>query len=381
MNKKYFYIKDEKRKRHIESIRENCVQCNLCVKNCPMLEQFGGNPKKIFDNIITNGSFEAILPYSCTICGKCKEVCPKDLDMPKAFMDLRLETVEQNNGATPLKGHNSIHMHQKWSFSKVFTKYVGDKNRKTNKVERVFFPGCTLSSYSPELVLKTYEYLKEKLPGTSMLLECCGKPTESLGEQDKFNKLFMNVEKHIKNTGAVEVITACQNCYMIMKKYGKEIKVKSLWSVLQEIGLPKNAVNKGIDSEVKFSIHDSCVTRYEEEIQNSIRWIMKELGYEVLEGNNIRSKTNCCGTGGMIHAVNFKVSNAMMREAAKKIGQDYIVTYCAGCREAMIKGGAKSLHILDLIFKDTIATKDKVIKINSPLKSWSNRLKTKKIIK
>ncbi len=96
-----------------------------------------------------------------------------------------------------------------------------------------------------------------------MILECCGKPTETLGEEEKFNKLFSNVEKHIRDTGAVEVITACQNCYMIMKNYSKYIKVKSLWTVLEEIGLPENVVNKGTHSKVKFSIHDSCATRYE----------------------------------------------------------------------------------------------------------------------
>lgn len=214
-----------------------------------------------------------------------------------------------------------------------------------------------------------------------MILECCGKPTETLGEEEKFNKLFSSVEKHIRDTGAVEVITACQNCYMIMKNYSKYIKVKSLWTVLEEIGLPENVVNKGAHSKVKFSIHDSCATRYEKEIQSSIRWIMKELGYEILEGDNTKNRTNCCGTGGMIHAVNSKVSNAMMREAAKNIGQDYIITYCAGCRESMIKGGAKSLHILDLIFGEKIVNQHKDIKITSPLKSWSNRLKTKRMIK
>lgn len=381
MDKKYFKIKKEETKVYIECIKKDCIECNLCVKNCYMLKQFGGNPRKIFSSILKKNTFEAILPYSCSICEKCKEVCPKKLNIGKAFMDLRVEVLEQNNGKTSLKGHNAINMHQKLGFSKIFTKYVEDKNKETNKVERVFFPGCTLSSYSPELVLKTYNYLKKELPGTSMLLECCGKPTETLGQQEKFRELFSRVENRINNTGAIEVITACQNCYMIMKNYGTKIKVKSLWTVLKEIGIPQGFINKGKNSETKFSIHDSCATRYEKEIQESIRWIMGQLDYKVLETNNINKMTNCCGTGGMIHAINSKVSKAMMKEAAKNIGQDYIVTYCAGCRESMIKGGAKSIHILDLIFGEKIVNKDKCVKINSPLKSWSNRLKTKIIIK
>ncbi|MCS4455830.1 hypothetical protein JTT00_16835 [Clostridium botulinum] len=46
MDKKSFYIKNGKRKKHIKDIKEKCIECDLCVKNCSMLKEFGGNPKK-----------------------------------------------------------------------------------------------------------------------------------------------------------------------------------------------------------------------------------------------------------------------------------------------------------------------------------------------
>ncbi len=39
MDRKDFYIKDEKRKEHIKSIKEKCIECDLCVKNCSMLKE------------------------------------------------------------------------------------------------------------------------------------------------------------------------------------------------------------------------------------------------------------------------------------------------------------------------------------------------------
>ncbi|MCS4467793.1 hypothetical protein JTS96_01495 [Clostridium botulinum] len=34
------------KKKHIKDIKEKCIECDLCVKNCSMLKEFGGNPKK-----------------------------------------------------------------------------------------------------------------------------------------------------------------------------------------------------------------------------------------------------------------------------------------------------------------------------------------------
>ncbi|WP_050607056.1 (Fe-S)-binding protein [Clostridium niameyense] len=379
MKNKSFLINNKVTKEKMEYIINNCIECNLCVKNCEMLKYFKGNPKRIFTSILEEGKVNPILPYSCTLCKKCTEVCPKNLKTEEVFMDMRCDIARENNGQSPLKGHNAIHIHQKWGFSKLFTKYV--KNQDITKVKRIFFPGCNVAAYSPELVIKTYEHLKNNLDGTAILLECCGKPTESLGEKEKFNKLFSKVENDIKGTGAIEVITACQNCYTTMKKYSSNLKVRSLWEVLREIGLPKEAIGIGNDSDVVFSIHDSCPTRYEKEIQESVRWIVDELGYKIEEKDEIMDKTNCCGTGGMIHVVNSEISNKFIRKATSAIKGDYIITYCAGCRESMIKGGVKSLHILELIFGEKIMDKNKATNINSSLKSWGNRFKLKGLIK
>ncbi len=58
MDRKDFYIKDEKRKEHIKSIKEKCIECDLCVKNCSMLKEFGGNPKKYLVGYLRRGSLK-----------------------------------------------------------------------------------------------------------------------------------------------------------------------------------------------------------------------------------------------------------------------------------------------------------------------------------
>ncbi|GAA0746068.1 (Fe-S)-binding protein [Clostridium oceanicum] len=382
MNKEYVKVKNKKLLESMNDALQQCIDCNICNENCEMLQFFKTNPKKLFKSILKEEKVKTIIPYSCTMCGKCKKVCPKDIDTSRIFFNLRKDIVNQNKGKSPLKGHKSIHMHQKFSYTSFFTKYKNDINC-NDKVEKLFFPGCSLCSYNPELVVKTYEYLKTKIPNLGILLQCCGKPTKDLGEEERFEKLSKTTYKDIKKTGTKEVIVACQNCYKTINGYSinDDFKVKSLWNVLKEIGIPKEAIGIGNENESIFTIHDSCPTRYESDIQDSIRFIVDKLGYKLVEKTNSRENTVCCGTGGMVHTVNPKLSKNIMENIVESCPSKYVITYCAGCRESMIRGGAKGFHILDLIFGGKIKEDELKFNVNTPLKSWSNRLKTKSLLK
>ena len=45
-----------------------------------------------------------------------------------------------------------------------------------------FLPGCSLSSYHPEAVAKTVDYLNLSFPEFSAILKCCGIPTKDVGQ-------------------------------------------------------------------------------------------------------------------------------------------------------------------------------------------------------
>ncbi|MBP2024372.1 Fe-S oxidoreductase [Clostridium punense] len=371
MEDKYI-VKKENTLSKINSIKDGCIQCGKCVKSCLMLQEYCNKPKEFFTNVCESKNIETIIPFSCSLCGKCNLVCPKNLDIQDAFMGLREDIVEQNNGISPLKGHETIHMHQKFSFSPLFTGIV----KESDKVERLFMPGCSLSAYNYELVLKVYEYIKDKIPGTGLLLGCCGRPTKDLGESDEFKKKYSNLDNMIKNSGAKEIITACQSCLKVVGEESPEYVVKSLWTVLRDLGVPEGAKGIGSESDLEFSIKDSCASMRNIELQDSIRSIMDELGYKVKEQKE--KNVSCCGTGGMIHTVNTDLSKKIMLDSAMKCDTDYIVTYCGGCRNSMVQGGKHSLHILDLVFKDIWTSKSSMPTAVGSLKSWMNRFQVKR---
>ncbi|MHC6179805.1 heterodisulfide reductase-related iron-sulfur binding cluster [Clostridium sp. JNZ X4-2] len=364
---------DEKVLNELKDISVSCIECGLCVKECEMLQHFCVSPKSLFKDTVQKKNMDVSIPYSCSMCKTCKSVCPKNLDLSSVFMNIRKYVVKNNKKISPLKGHRSVHMHQKLSFSRLFSGILGNKTGERPK--RLFMPGCSLCAYNPVLVFKTFEYLKEDFPETALLVECCGKPSRIIGEEEIFQKKIKRFKEIVDSSGAVEIITACQSCFLLLKECGLTQNVVSLWNILADIGLPHGIEGIGKDSDIVFSIQDSCSTRYREDIQNNIRYIMEELGYRVREGKYYGKHTHCCGTGGMIFTTNPDISRKIMRTTAGCSSTDYILTYCASCRESMSMGGKKSLHLLDLIFGGRWDSNCKIPDNTSLYRNWINRYK------
>ena len=249
------------------------------------------------------------------------------------------------------------------------------------KTKRVFIPGCSLPSYNPEAVKKTLDFLQKKLPGTGSILKCCGKPTKALGQVDKFKERYGEFQAEIDKLGAEEIIVACQSCFLTMSEYSPKQKVVSLWELLPEIGLPEEAIGIGKDSDIVFTIHDSCPTRNVSGIHDGIRWILDQLGYKYAEPPHTRENTRCCGFGGMVVPANPDLALRVMKKRTGEFETDYVVAYCAACRESMVKGEKKAVHILDLIFGGPWNSKSEFPGVpGSPLTGWVNRYKSKKNI-
>lgn len=342
-----------------------------------MLEDLGATPGRFFTGVNQAGQIDSLVPYSCNLCGKCSKVCPQGFPLAEIFQEIRNELVTNNCG--PLKQHGPILMHQKFSYNPIFT---GSFPARAGKAPIIFFPGCSLSAYYPEAVGKLYRHLGENLDGVGALLACCGKPTGAIGQQALFRQKLGTVLNEIRRLGATEVITACQSCYKILSDYAPEaipgLSVKSLWVVLDATGLPQPASPEPAGGNKVVAIHDSCVTRDEDGIHHAVRNIVSRLGYAVEELPNSRSRTRCCGQGGMIAPVNPALARRVMQRAAESRVEP-IVTYCAACRASMALGGKTGLHIVDLLFRESL--QDRALsEVTGPLTGWFNRWKTKRIL-
>lgn len=328
--------------KEINEIAELCVKCKLCLKECEFLKGIFKHPEELVERFrIGDFKKEPQVPYSCNLCDLCESVCPSELNIGDIFLELRQQMVEEGLG--PLPAHKRfVEKDQEWVLSDSFSLSLADPS--ANGCHRVFFPGCNLAGYSPSLVLKTYDYLRKKLPGTGIILGCCGAPTRELGEETEFQKIMKNIESEMKKLGAPELIVACPYCFYTFEKYGPWFQVKSLYEVMEEIGLPEVAKNHGCI----FSLHDPCRTRWNEKMQDSVRVLISRMGYQIEEMKYSKELTRCCGAGGQMYFADFSLGKRITKRRGEEASHD-ILTYCASCRETLSRE-KPAIHVLDLIF-------------------------------
>ena len=333
----------------VNKIAQKCIGDELpfclykfCMKNCEFLKSLCANPRELAKKFKA-GYFKENpkAPYSCNVCDLCQTLCPQGLNVGIMCMEIRRQMVEEGLG--PLPSHRLVRRDQDFVTSDAFA--LTQPVSKLNKCKYAFFPGCSLSGYSPELVAKTHEYLVGKLPGTGIILGCCGGPTHFLGDQSRFDEIQNTVENEMKRLGASELLVACPDCYHTIKHNSPDIKLRSIYEVMAEQGLPESAKTT---TGKKFSLHDSCKTRWEKNWQDSVRTLTAEMGHEIEEMEYSREKTRCCGMGGMVPYADLNLAGKITKKRADEASYD-LLTYCAGCREAFafLK---PSIHILDLIF-------------------------------
>ncbi|WP_081016457.1 (Fe-S)-binding protein [Paraclostridium sordellii] len=357
----------------IKRDKDECTDCKLCFNKCPMMKEFSSSPKNLMKEILDGTVDYKSVAYSCMLCGLCNQKCKKNIDLGSTFYQIRENIALKDKKTLRKKGYSIVKFHQMNSFSPIFSKDLNTENARV-----VFLPGCSLSSYSDSIVKKIYKYLQKHYKDIGMTFKCCGKPTKSMGEVEKFNKYYDKIESLISNNEIEEIIVACPNCYNTLSKNSKSIKITSLYEVIKDKGIPKNLKNNF--ENITCSVHDSCSIRYEKCIHDSVRYILKELGINIVEFENCRENTVCCGAGGMVAITNSEVSLKQINRRVNETKCENIVCYCQSCCESLLNSDKNIFHILDLIFNEYFINKNVVSQsTENTLKKWKNRYKTVRI--
>ena len=86
-----------------------CIRCSACLNMCPVYERAGGHaygstyPGPIgailtpqLAGMESAEDPNASLPYASSLCGACFEVCPVEIDIPSALLELRHQKIEHH---------------------------------------------------------------------------------------------------------------------------------------------------------------------------------------------------------------------------------------------------------------------------------------------
>lgn len=335
-------------KEAVQNEASRCIQCECkeCIKACVFLQHYKSDPRKTIREIYNNASIVMgdhhanNMINSCSECGQCAYTCPNNFDLSEICRIARQSMVE--TGKMPPSTHEFALLDLNFSNEDAF---LALNQPGYEKCKYVFFPGCQMSSVSPKTVESAYLDLCERLEGgVALILGCCGAIADWAGNDEFLNEAVEKIAHTLEKLNNPELIVSCPTCMKIFENIAG-IKSKAIWDILNEIGLPEN-----IEKQSGFvSVHDSCSARGNEKIHDSVRNLIQATGRNIVDTKYNRNETPCCGYGGLTVYANpalaVKMSDFIVGDTEKTY-----VSYCMACRDRFARSGAKSLHILELIY-------------------------------
>lgn len=344
---------------------EKCIECKICLKECAFLRKYG-TPKEIAIHALSATEPPLDFSFECSLCGLCQAVCPPKVGLAPAtmFLEMRREAVRRDQGN--FRQHNIITNYERRGTSRSFTYYGLPAGCDT-----VLFPGCALPGTRPEKVKALFHHLRGSIESLGIVLDCCTKPSHDLGRDHFFQTMFTEMRDYLLANGVKKVLTACPNCYRVFQQYGEKLRVETVYEFMAENGAPATPLVDGA-----ITVHDPCGTRFDQQVQQSIRTLAGGKSLRIHEMKHTGSRTVCCGEGGSVSCLLPELAGKWSTKRKNEAGGTRILTYCAGCANFLNRLTPTS-HILDLLFAPEKTMTGKVRVAKAPF-TYLNRLLLKR---
>ncbi|NTW28457.1 MAG: (Fe-S)-binding protein [Coriobacteriia bacterium] len=325
----------------------NCLRCGTCTRTCDILGDAGLSMSAVAGGILSPDADQTVVDtvLRCALCGLCCVDCPVDVDahqvMTAARESLALDSVLSTEGFETVAVDHDFNL-----FSVYRDDYgISFHDLTRESCEAVFFPGCIMATYAPELTRRTCEWLAEQGVRVSISDLCCGSPLISLGLADRAEKLREHMAELFSATGATKVITACPGCQAELDGRLGGIEVVPLSAVMRQLGAR-------IADFGRVTVHDSCRDRCGL-FGDDVRAILSDC--ELVEMEHHHANTMCCGSGGMVSAVDPDLYEARGRtriDEFRSTGADHLVIPCVTCGYLLSKHSepGEVLHYLEAFF-------------------------------
>ncbi len=294
-----------------------CIHCGKCTEHCLFLKKYKMD--------LQGFSEKPELAYHCFLCGRCKEVCPKGIDGKEVALTNRKNIVENNSGKLPDNSYQGL------LFEKAPYKFA---NYRHAKYRAAFFTGCNLPSFYPMTTQKIVNQFAKH--GIGVVYDCCGKPIEELGLEEKATELIQNINDKLKSMGVEQLIMACPNCYYFLKDR-LDVEVISVYEKMTELGI-------GMEFEKsRVPIYYPCPDRKDKKFSEDISFFIKGQIVDAF------SDIQCCGLGGCAAGKEPELVQRMTKQAEDS-GEAELYTYCASCiSNFRRKGYGEAKHLLPIL--------------------------------
>lgn len=376
-----------------------CTRCGECVKWCPTYAEKSEEPLQPADKIRRMRSFigaqygfrarlfgprfptdetleefsEGV--YDCTLCGRCRVVCPVKIDTRPLWIAMREHLVELGHYPEPFDTLREM----------VTTRYniSGDDNqdrliwsenlervpegvRGKEEAEIVYFVGCTPAFYPqtygiPQATVEVME--RAGLDFTTLGGEewCCGYPLIIAGMESAIKELVEHSVAAIRGIGAHRLVAGCPSCYHTWLHEYPRIMGEPLGFEVQHLSeLLLELIGEGRIELTEFdrpvTYHDPCDLGRNSGIYDAPRSVIRSIpGISFVEMEENRRQALCCGGGGDVAMCDQELVNAVARRRlhqALATGAEVLVSACQQCKRTLMTVARQEkarMRILDIV--------------------------------
>ena len=354
---------------------KSCYQCGMCDTVCPWSRVGKFSMRKLVREAtfgLTEIDSEDI--WRCTTCGKCPQVCPRDVKQIESGVALRRVATEYDvfaGGASPIPGVAASLRAEGNPFGEARSKRADWANglgvkRFEEGMEVMYSPGCYLS-YDPrgkKIAKATVEILQAAGVNFGILgtdESCCGESIRKTGDEKLFKTLARQNIRNFVDNGVTKILVSSPHCYHSFKNEYREFKVN--FEVIHITEFLHQLISEGrlkLTKEVARTVtyHDPCYLGRHNGVYDEPRAALKSVpGLQLNEMAESRKNSMCCGGGGgriWMETPKGERFSDLRLEQAVSTGAGVMVTACPYCttnfedsRLSRPDGGA-SIEIKDI---------------------------------
>jgi heterodisulfide reductase subunit D len=374
---------------------DGCLSCGVCADNCEIYAETI-NPGTVYLGILKNfrsimrrryGPVAKILRqeqptptelklfssgvYYCTLCARCREVCPIGIDTRSLGGAIREFLVEEGHYPTNYNmmrdavasNHNVLGLPN--SERAMWVEYLPNPDETLTKkthADVAYFVGC-MSSFSPtvqDVPAAVAQILQHAGVDFALLGEkewCCGYPLIWAGMRKEAEELKRENIKRITELGVKTAVFSCPSCYHAWKtEYDTDVEILHHSEYILRLIKEGRIHLKPLNDTVTY--HDPCDLGRNSGVYDSPRDVIRSIpGISFTEMRLNREKALCCGGGGDVEVVDDNFPGTIAKQLislAKETGAGTIVTACQQCKRTMLKSLSRegsdhsSLKVIDL---------------------------------
>ncbi len=362
----------------ISSEFDQCIKCGLCLANCPVnhelfLEKYTPRGKIQLARRYGRGDVAISDHYrdifnQCLLCGACTMTCPSGVDLTRVFTHMRKEITQKKGISPSMKpAVDSLMIHG--NISREDNEERGDwrediKNLPHHQYQKpsakvVYFVGCVASFFPmvqtiPQNMVRILSAAHVDFTILAGEEWCCGFPLIGAGADESTGKFIQHNLEKIRSLGAESVVFSCPSCYRTWKEhYPNDFKLFHSTQFIEQL-IRDNALSF---NELPWTVtyHDPCDLGRNGGEYDAPRKILNAIpGLDLVEMENIRAKSICCGGGGNLEmtdpALSGKVAHRKIHEI-QRTGAETVVTACQQCVRT-IKGRVRreklGIEVMDI---------------------------------